>query len=370
MPHENVFDRYFERNARKGWQTLTLKGPLDPGFRTKRVAKISGSMLVFTIGETELGRASGLDREIASAIRDEGFHIEDQPSTSGSLVRPKTYIGFNIGTCTSAQLESVLDRIVTAIGRVAQQPPSRDHGPAMVSHSENSAWHLAPGALPSLFADKLPTPSPDLQQFETALRAMSADHPSARPFVCNGSPISCAVFLVGANAATDMREPFWPYWSTEQGFDKARWFEAYKRDRAEKPLKPGKSRRNAVSNTRKRLDWIAEEAAPFQCLETNVFSVPSEELRDLPGDKRGTEVFDFLLRAIRPEVLVVHGQDAEKHAEEHLGIELTPGEWTAAVAHGRSVAVIAVPHFSRGWSEDRARELGREIRRVCHGKRP
>lgn len=207
--------------------------------------------------------------------------------------------------------------------------------------------------------------SSNLKDFEANLRAALAETRNARPFVCDGSPLDCTVFLVGSNPATEMKEPFWSYWQPERGFDKARWFEDYKRDRSTKPLRPGKTRRNTVSNTRKRLDWVAEEAIPCRCLETNVFSVPSEELKDLPTQSRGTEVFDLLLREIKPNILVFHGQDAEEHAEQHLGIDLTPGEWKDLSLRGRSIKAIAVPHFARGWSEERTRELGREIKQLC-----
>ena len=131
------------------------------------------------------------------------------------------------------------------------------------------------------------------------------------------------------------------------------------------PLRPGKTRRNLVSNTRKRLDWIVEEAKPCNCLETNVFSTPSEELGELAAEGRATAVFDFLLREVRPAVLVFHGNDAKKHAERHLGIQLTLNEWNEVAVDGRSVQAVAVQHFARGWSEVRARELGRTIRTFC-----
>jgi hypothetical protein len=119
MPHETLLDRYFERTSGKGWQALRLREPMKPGFRTKRIAKLSDSLLLFTIGETELGRANGLDRTIASAIRGQGLRVEERPSTSGSVSRPKTYAGFNLTTATSAQVEAVLTAIIAAVRRVA-----------------------------------------------------------------------------------------------------------------------------------------------------------------------------------------------------------------------------------------------------------
>lgn len=72
---------------------------------------------------------------------------------------------------------------------------------------------------------------------------------SLRPFVCDGSPLDCEIFIVGANAATAMGD-FWDFWLPGVGMDKAAWFAAYKAARAQKPLAPGKTRRMAVSPTR------------------------------------------------------------------------------------------------------------------------
>jgi hypothetical protein len=204
-----------------------------------------------------------------------------------------------------------------------------------------------------------------LPDFEQRLRRIIGSGDRVRPFVCEGSPLACRAFLVGANAATELNQPFWHFWTTGQGFDKDRWFEAYKHERANKPLKPGKTRRNPVSNTRKRLDWIVEEASPCRCLETNIYSVPTEELRDLRDSERATAVFDFLIDAIEPSILVFHGKDAKEHAEAHFSVTLRDDTWTDNLVRGRMVRAIAVSHFSRGWSEAAARELGQRIRIRC-----
>jgi hypothetical protein len=185
--------------------------------------------------------------------------------------------------------------------------------------------------------------------------------PRGRPFVCDGSPLECRVFLVGANPATEMSRPFWDFWSDTNGFDKEAWFSQYLADRANAPLKPGKKRRNPISNTRQRLGWIIEEANPVSCLETNVFSEATETLAELGANQRTTHIFEFLVRKLTPILLVPHGKDARECIESLAGIALPENEIISTNVLGHSVKVLPVSHLSRGWSQAAARELGRKI---------
>ena len=185
-----------------------------------------------------------------------------------------------------------------------------------------------------------------LQNFEEQLRDLIGAPTDLRPFVCDGSPLACRAFIVGFNPATAMSADFWQFWRSGYGFDKAAWFSAYKIDRRDRPLKLGKTRRNATSNTRRVIDLILEEANPIRCLETNIYSAPTEQATDLPSRKRITAPFDFLIAAIKPRVIITHGADAAEHIRsKHL-----------------SARIISVSHFSRGWSKERARELGNQIK--------
>jgi len=108
-------------------------------------------------------------------------------------------------------------------------------------------------------------------------------------------------------------------------------------------------RRNAISNTRRVLAWILEGALPVHCLETNIYSILTESAADLESQKPDTTSFDFLLSAIQPQVILTHGKEAEKY--------LCAMQCTAKI--------IAVPHLSRGFSQERACELGRRTRYEC-----
>jgi hypothetical protein len=188
-----------------------------------------------------------------------------------------------------------------------------------------------------------------LDRFEAELTARIDRPTNLRPFVCEGSPLKCQAFIVGFNPATEMTEDFWGFWRAGYGFDKARWLTEYVHERKSRPLRPGKTRRSAVSPTRRVIEWILEEAAPIHVLETNIYATATNAARELDAARRKTAPLDFFVAEIKPRVIVVHGKDAEAHIQsKYLGIPMIP-----------------VAHFSRGWSQAAARALGQQIRHAC-----
>ena len=188
-----------------------------------------------------------------------------------------------------------------------------------------------------------------IDKFEQELATLIGKPSVLRPFVCEGSPLNCKVFIVGFNPATEMSADFWSFWRTGYGFDKSTWSSEYLKERQSRPLKPGKTRRPAVSNTRRVIDWILQEASPVSCLETNIYAAPSEQAADLASANRLTAPFDFLLDTISPNMVIVHGKDAAAHLRNR----------------GIAAQLMDVSHFSRGWSQAGARALGRQIRHMC-----
>lgn len=188
-----------------------------------------------------------------------------------------------------------------------------------------------------------------LDKFEQELAFLIGNPTDLRPFVCEGSPLNHKAFIVGFNPATEMSADFWSFWRPGYGFDKSAWFTEYLKDRQGRPLKPGKTRRPAISNTRRVIDWILQEASPVQCLETNIYAAPTEQAADLALAHRLTAPIDFLLDSVKPDVVVVHGKDAATHLQDK----------------GIAARVIAVSHFSRGWSQSDARALGQQIKHEC-----
>ena len=52
-------------------------------------------------------------------------------------------------------------------------------------------------------------------------RLVAIENP--RPFICNGNPLECEIFIVGFNAATEMQAKFDEFWSNVDGFNKSEW---------------------------------------------------------------------------------------------------------------------------------------------------
>ena len=61
----------------------------------------------------------------------------------------------------------------------------------------------------------------DLSSFEQRLAALIGKPTDLRPFVCDGSPLDCRVFIVGFNPASALDEDFWKFWDPSIGFDMA-----------------------------------------------------------------------------------------------------------------------------------------------------
>jgi hypothetical protein len=112
----------------------------------------------------------------------------------------------------------------------------------------------------------------DLQYFECRLIELIGRPTDLRLFVCDGSPLECRAFIVGFNPATASEKDFWTFWDPNTGFKKSEWLQNYIRERRQRPLKPGRTRRNTISSTRRVIDWIVSEASPLKILETNIYT--------------------------------------------------------------------------------------------------
>jgi len=198
-----------------------------------------------------------------------------------------------------------------------------------------------------------------LLEFDAQLRAVVGSDEEARPFVCDGSPLDCEAFIVGANPATAV--PFWPYWDASYGFRKGDWLRDYERARE------GRGKRGR-SPTRSRIERIVRAALPVRCLETNVYAKPSASLAGLRRDDRQAHAFEFLLASVRPRVLLVHGEEARAYLRAARGVDLVVGRPSWLSVGGDRVRVLPTHHLAYQWSYERADEAGRwiaeEARRV------
>ena len=133
-----------------------------------------------------------------------------------------------------------------------------------------------------------------------------------RPFVCDGDPLQTEVFIVGINPATKMDTSFWKYYDGSL-FDKKKWMKAYLTSRADK--------RTKLSPTRKKIeDLVNDVFAEYLCLETNVYSSPTISLKELSLPLRNTDIFNFLVRTIKPKALLIHGSDPAEFIRQEFNV--------------------------------------------------
>ncbi len=190
-----------------------------------------------------------------------------------------------------------------------------------------------------------------LKQFRDQLQALMSD-PRSRPFVCDGSPLTCSVFIVGFNPATEMDQPFWSYWSDTSGFDKR----AFMRDYL---AKRGLSQPKGV---RARIEKIVSRLPPGTCLETNICSKPTKTAAELAPADWTTAIFRFLLDTIRPHFVYVHSSDPVDYFRNLTGIDGFDNgiaRMAAVQDHRFLLLGTRAPRFRMGFSN--AEELGDKI---------
>jgi hypothetical protein len=197
-----------------------------------------------------------------------------------------------------------------------------------------------------------------LQSFSLQLSAHGGGRKNFRPFVCDGNPLECRAFVVGINPASTGE--FWRFWSDARGFDRESWLKDYQilRRTACKP---------AESNTRTRLNLIAEAAGPHRLLETNIYATTTAAAGQLARPDQDIEPFLFLLKTIRPAAILVHGKMAQDAVERAFRTNLGGHFKPQSFKHGdfglTCSAAVAPRHLSRV-SFSQARDLGNAIRQV------
>jgi hypothetical protein len=190
----------------------------------------------------------------------------------------------------------------------------------------------------------------DLADFERQLRER-AKCATSWPFVCEGSPFDCPIFLVGINPATDV--PLWQHWSIESGVDKASWLDAYRR-------KYGR-----FSATRLRIERLCAAIRPIRALETNVFHHHSKRERDLTKEERVPGVFDFLVKTLKPKIMFVHGMSAVRYLQKRALMVFDHANFVTVDYGGTTLDVLSGRHLYN-WSYAQVDELGRKLKeRAC-----
>ena len=127
-----------------------------------------------------------------------------------------------------------------------------------------------------------------------------------RPFVCDGCPLDCGVFVVGYNPATGDLPDFWRFFDSQTcEFDKERW------DQARREVRRGTPGTPEDSPTRQRINALVGAIRSAKCLETNLYSKPSRNEGALQKEDKNPEILRFLLEQIRPRVVMTHHLMAE-----------------------------------------------------------
>jgi hypothetical protein len=196
--------------------------------------------------------------------------------------------------------------------------------------------------------------APSLIALERRIREILVPEHSARPFLCNGSPLECSVAIVGINPGTDT--PFWDFWTSDAEFDKDGWLAAFYTDE-----------RNRRNQTRPRIEVLVTELLPLRCLELNIYPYWSKSEATLLPNLRDTAVFTYMLSMVRPKLLFVFGRTPTTELAAALGVSPFPwNEFTQCAHDGRSFDVFATSHLSRGWSMQRVAALGRRLKARLH----
>lgn len=201
-----------------------------------------------------------------------------------------------------------------------------------------------------------------MNDFESGLREILINHDKARPLICEGNPLVCEVFIVGINAATEMENDFWSFWSTDKGFNKEEWLNFYTIERESAPLKLGKTRRNKLSSTRQRIEWLVETIKPIRTLETNLFVKATPTANELKKEDRKSLVFEYLLKTIQPKLILIHGNEVIDCFEKLCDEKIMKHKFIDVTLFGLKTKVLAINHLSRGWSKQNSIKLGEKIK--------
>ncbi|MFT7033782.1 MAG: hypothetical protein ACJA2S_002290, partial [Cyclobacteriaceae bacterium] len=141
-----------------------------------------------------------------------------------------------------------------------------------------------------------------------------------------------------------------------------KWLESYILERKLKPLKPNKTRRNKLSNTRQRIEWIVESIKPFKTLETNLFVKATPTANELMSEDRESSVFEFLLETIKPKIIFIHGNEVIEYFENLYNLKITKDKVADFEILGTKTNILAMNHLSRGWSKQKSLELGKLLK--------
>ncbi len=200
-----------------------------------------------------------------------------------------------------------------------------------------------------------------LREFRSQLDKLLPS-PISRPCVCDGSPLECRIFIVGTNSARKVEKPFLSLWSDSRGFKKAELIRELEK-------LPG-----GLTITRKRIEIIADAVGQQVTLDTNIYLKSTRTEEELQEEDKNTDVIEYLLRTIRPKVVLAHGDKAKKffgkHCRDFVDDSVTPRKvtWDAWQWQFR---LLCSPHLRfRGrthqWAAEEAERIGHVLAEALH----
>lgn len=192
-----------------------------------------------------------------------------------------------------------------------------------------------------------------LEEFDKKLKEFDIVK-NGRPFVCNGSPLECNIFLVGHNSATEGL--FWEFWEPQNGgFDKCSWYKKFKK---EKDLKR--------KTTRKRIEIFFDEFksnSKIRLLQTNLYCYPSSIKTDIPDEHKRSNVFNFLLKTIKPKAIIAHGKEISTYLCNLNGDGFKKDKLFSAEILNFNTEIYCRNHLAiPGDTNDDCKNLARELR--------
>lgn len=194
----------------------------------------------------------------------------------------------------------------------------------------------------------------NLSEFDIKLQDLNIAE-KGRPFVCDGSPLECNTFLVGHNSATEgLFEDFWD--PTNGGFRKKDWLERFQRD-------------NEINKktTRRRIELFFNEFnetnGKIRLLQTNLYCYPSSRRKDIPDEMKRSNVFNFLLKSIRPKAIIAHGKEINTYLWNLFGKGFKKNEWISVKFFGLDTKIYCIDHLAKpGVSDDDIANLAKELK--------
>lgn len=182
---------------------------------------------------------------------------------------------------------------------------------------------------------------------------------TGRPFLCCGRPTDARIAVIGINPATTT--PFDPYWDAEAGvYDKHAWLKQYRVQHAGKR-----------TPTRDRIELLIGALSPLPVIELNLYHEASRSEASLTSEKRSTAVFEFMLKAVQPRILIVHGRSPREHLERLIANDgaravetLRSDDFTSTHYLGMPVEVfVATKHLAYvPGGATYVQEIGRRVR--------